>query len=216
MNKNHDDDHVQVAKQMNHRHYVGGNWNVIGKLQFDFMKTVGLTPDTVFLDIACGSLRGGVHFVNYLNPHKYLGIEYSPTMVFEGIDKELTRKTYLQKHPYFVVNGDFRFDLFDKTYSGPKPTLSLAQSLFTHLTDEDIVKCLQGLENWLGNAHHDAYITFNNQKGQPKHKESHPIKVWCKAWEDMEKLIKDNSGWDAELIGEWGHPSGQQMMYLSR
>jgi hypothetical protein len=52
-------------RQGGHREYVGGFWDEIGKLQFDFMVQQGLKPSDCFLDIACGALRGGVHFSPY-------------------------------------------------------------------------------------------------------------------------------------------------------
>lgn len=51
-----------VNKVMNrepHRIAVGGMWDEIGKLQFEFMVKQGLKPHHKFLDIGCGSLRGG-------------------------------------------------------------------------------------------------------------------------------------------------------------
>lgn len=42
-----------------HRGAVGGMWDQIGKLQFEFMVKHGLKPEHKFLDIGCGSLRGG-------------------------------------------------------------------------------------------------------------------------------------------------------------
>ena len=47
--------------QLGHREYVGGLWDEMGKLQFDFMVSQGLSPEHTMLDIACGALRGGVH-----------------------------------------------------------------------------------------------------------------------------------------------------------
>jgi hypothetical protein len=44
---------------LGHREYVGGLWEAMGKLQFDFLISRGLKPEHVFLDIACGPLRGG-------------------------------------------------------------------------------------------------------------------------------------------------------------
>jgi hypothetical protein len=37
-----------------HRSYVGGQWDVLGKLQFEFLLQRGLRPDDILLDIACG------------------------------------------------------------------------------------------------------------------------------------------------------------------
>jgi hypothetical protein len=64
-----------------HRGYVGGKWDEIGKLQSDFMVARGLAPEHVFLDVACGSLRGGVQFIKYLDPGNYVGVEKEHTLV---------------------------------------------------------------------------------------------------------------------------------------
>lgn len=56
---------------LGHRSYVGGCWDEIGKLQFDFMLKEGLKPEHYFLDVACGSLRAGLHFIPYLEVGHY-------------------------------------------------------------------------------------------------------------------------------------------------
>ena len=58
-----------------HRGYVGGMWEEIGKVQIDFMVGRGLKPSDVFVDVACGSLRAGRHFISYLDPANYLGLD---------------------------------------------------------------------------------------------------------------------------------------------
>ncbi|MGD0673589.1 MAG: hypothetical protein ABSB13_16080 [Candidatus Binatus sp.] len=42
-----------------HRGYVGGKWDALGQLQFEFMLKMGLKPGHVLLDTGCGALRGG-------------------------------------------------------------------------------------------------------------------------------------------------------------
>jgi hypothetical protein len=123
-----------------HRGYVGGLWEIIGQLQFDFLVAQGLTPAHCLLDIACGALRGGVHFIPYLAPGNYLGLEKEQILIALGIDKELEAAVYQQKHPEFVISACFDFHKFSK-----KPHFSIAQSLFTHLTPEDIGLCLRNL-----------------------------------------------------------------------
>ena len=49
-----------------HRGVVGGMWDEIGKLQFEFMVKQGLKSEHKFLDIGCGSLRGGSISSNFL------------------------------------------------------------------------------------------------------------------------------------------------------
>jgi len=50
-----------------YRAEVGGKWETVGELQFKFMKERGLKNHHVFLDIACGSFRGGRFFIPYLD-----------------------------------------------------------------------------------------------------------------------------------------------------
>jgi hypothetical protein len=54
---------------------VGGMWDEIGKLQFEFLVKEGLNPEHFLLDVAWGSLRVGVHFVRYLESDCYKGID---------------------------------------------------------------------------------------------------------------------------------------------
>ncbi len=42
-----------------HRDFIGGHWDLLGKLQLDFMRDQGLKPDQKVLDIGCGALRAG-------------------------------------------------------------------------------------------------------------------------------------------------------------
>ena len=58
-----------------HRELVGGLWEELGVLQFEFLVKRGLKPHHRLLDVGCGALRGGVHFVRYLDPGCYHGID---------------------------------------------------------------------------------------------------------------------------------------------
>ena len=53
----------EELKTFDHRRDVGGKWNEIGDLQISFMKSQGLESCMKFLDIGCGCLRGGRHFI---------------------------------------------------------------------------------------------------------------------------------------------------------
>src|SRR6478752_254837 len=70
------------------RSTVGGHWDEIGRLQFEFLVAEGLEPRHAFLDLGCGVLRGGVHFVRYLDPGNYYGIDISSAMI-DGARREL-------------------------------------------------------------------------------------------------------------------------------
>ena len=56
---------------------IGGMWEAIGTVQFEFMKNAGLHPENSLLDVGCGTLRGGRLFIPYLDGSKYTGIDIS-------------------------------------------------------------------------------------------------------------------------------------------
>ncbi len=60
---------------------IGGMWEIIGEVQFEFLVSQGLKPQHRLLDIGCGTLRGGRHFIAYLEAEKYTGIDLS-TLVY--------------------------------------------------------------------------------------------------------------------------------------
>ncbi|KAF0817854.1 hypothetical protein KIS4809_3372 [Bacillus sp. ZZV12-4809] len=54
-------------------------WKEIGELQLKFMKEQGLQPNEM-LKIGCGSLRGGIFFIKYLNKGKYTGLDLNSSL----------------------------------------------------------------------------------------------------------------------------------------
>ncbi len=188
-----------------HRGYVGGLWEEIGKLQFDFMVGRGLAPEHVFLDIACGSLRGGVHFIQYLDRGNYLGIEKERTLVKRGLSRELPRGVRRDKRPEFVISDAFEFDRFSRQAS-----FSLAQSLFTHLVPPQIELCLANLRAYAPRGH-ESYATFNAGDSTANPAASDDEKRFSYKPEEL-AAIGERNGWSCDYIGEWGHPRGQVMM----
>ena len=124
-----------------HRAYIGNMWERIGLLQFDFLQNQGLKKHHVLYDIACGSLRAGIHLIPYLNQGNYCGIEKHDWLVSAGIRLELSHTVYQQKKPDLVISDQFEFEQFSKS-----PDFCLAQSLFTHLPNSDILDCLDKLQ----------------------------------------------------------------------
>ena len=57
---------ARMAAEGQHRKIIGGLWDEIGQLQFDYLRENGLTPQSRLLDIGCGSLRLGAKAVAYL------------------------------------------------------------------------------------------------------------------------------------------------------
>jgi ubiquinone/menaquinone biosynthesis C-methylase UbiE len=199
----------EIVDGKGHRQYVGGLWEPIGTLQFNFMVKRGLRPQHVLLDIACGSLRGGVHFIPYLDRGNYLGIDIKQQLIDAGINNELGLSLYQQKKPEFVVSEAFEFERLSK-----KPDFAIAQSLFTHLIERDILLCLTQLRN-VAKQNTKFYATFFESREPIKNSEqSHPHLSFLYTRQQMIHF-GEATNWIARYIGDWNHPRNQMMFEFS-
>lgn len=195
----------EAVQKLGHRKYVGGMWEEIGRLQFDFLVQQGLKPSHCLLDIGCGSFRGGVRFIHYLDAGNYLGIDKERKLIELGIEKELGNTLYKKKQPLLVVSDDFTFDSFSK-----KPHFSLAQSLFTHLTAQDICLCLKRLRQFV-EPNHILFATFLEGESSANPDASHSLVAFRYTKQEMARF-GENCGWKGIYIGNWNHPRNQMMM----
>lgn len=200
------------VRELGHRAFVGGDgdlWERIGALQFHYLVDAGLRPEHVLLDLACGSLRGGVHFIPYLDPGNYLGFDKSFDLVALGVAEELGVERFRERRPEFVLNG--RFDLSEFT---KRPDFVLAQSLFTHLTPIDTTRALAAVAT-IATPETRFYATwFRRDHEVPNPDQSHSRLVFWYTPEEM-RAFGEYSGWRFRDLGDWNHPRGQSMgLYL--
>ena len=191
-----------------HRSYVGGLWDEIGKLQFEFLKSRGLKPHHLLLDIACGSLRAGSHFISYLDRENYLGLDKERRLITLGIEREVGRKLIDEKAPQFVISDSFEFEKF-----GKRPDFALAQSLFTHLNVRDIRRCLTNLRECMnpGSRFYATYGIVSKASFQDNQRPSQAHRKFRYTRQVAEDLGV-SCGWDANYIGDWSHPRGLMMV----
>ncbi len=74
-------------KASTERHsHVGApeGWELKRRFQIDFLKKQGLKPEHYLLDIGCGTLRGGIPIIDYLDKGHYYGIEVRDFVLDEG------------------------------------------------------------------------------------------------------------------------------------
>jgi SAM-dependent methyltransferase len=199
---------VAGVMMIGHRDYVGGRWDRMGRLQLDFLVGRGLRPDHVFLDIACGPLRGGVHFIQYLDPGNYLGIDKEKVLIRRGLAKELPRQVRREKRPELVVSDAFEFDRFSK-----RPHYSLAHSLFSHLNAADAERCLMNLRAHVA-PEHQFYATFILGTSDENAGRSH-ARIAFRFSPDELAAIGARNGWLCDYIGDWDHPDNQVMMQFT-
>lgn len=208
----------QEISQGRHREFVGGLWDEIGQLQFEFLKSQGLQPGHRLVDIGCGALRGGVHFVRYLEPANYHGLDINASLIAAG-RIELERAGLAGRHVQLLVD-----DGFDVRRFGVGFDYALAVSVFTHLPANMIIRCLRRVADVL-TAHGVFYATcfeapapawleplVHQPGGVRTLYDQDPYHYAFPEFEWMAGI----AGLQVENIGDWAHPRAQKMLAFRR
>jgi SAM-dependent methyltransferase len=149
--------HTDLRVEADPKSAIGGKWEEIGQLQFEFLINTGLQPSHNMLDLGCGTLRGGRLFIKYLNTGNYHGIDISSKAI--AYAKQLVQQEGLsEKGPHLLVSE--KKDLKFLEFSGETFDYILAQSVFTHLKPEHIKECFENI----GRVMHESsafYFTYN-------------------------------------------------------
>jgi SAM-dependent methyltransferase len=209
-----------VAKR--HRELVGGLWDEVGELQFEFLLKQGLKPCHKLLDLGCGCLRGGVHFIRYLEAGHYFGVDMNQSLLDAGYDIELAEYGLQERLPRqnLVCCDDFDVVRMGETFD-----FVLAQSLFTHLSFNRIRQCLErlapvvrpggvffatffelpeGLPTTVGFQHEPGGVVTHDTQ-DPYHYR----------FDDLRHAAL-GSPWRIEYLGDWSHPRGQRLAAFFR
>lgn len=205
-----------------HRDIIGGMWEEIGVLQADFLIAQGLRPDMRFLDVGCGSLRGGVHFIKYLNAGNYYGMDMNQSLIDAGYNVELPKAGLQEKLPLENLLCD---DKFLATKFDMKFDMALALSVFTHLPLNHIRLCLIALADAM-RAGASFYATVfvcpdsdaweQTVVHEPGGIVTYPAKdPYHYKVSDFEWLVSELP-WSFEYIGDWNHPRNQKVIRFSR
>lgn len=193
-------------RKIGHRTYVGGMWDEIGSLQFNFLLAQGLRPEHYLLDVACGALRLGVKVIPYLEPGHYLGIEKEAALVRAGLEQELDSAVRLAKKPNVVVSDSFEFEKL-----GQKADFAIAQSLFSHFPGELIHTCLSRLHPYMSDGG-TLYATFFESEQRVRNPNvPHDHGYFAYTAEEMISFGQA-AGYHSQYIGDWNHPRRQVMV----
>ena len=196
-----------------HRDLVGGMWEEIGALQLAFLRARGLAAGHRLLDVGCGALRGGVHFVRFLEPGRYHGLDINASLIEAG-RRELAEAGLAGRQATLLVDDGFAASRF-----GVRFDVALAVSLFSHLPANKIVRCFVEVAKVLApgarfyaswweapHAAHLAPIT-HAPAGIVTYYDADSYHYAFAELEWMAGL----AGLRAQNLGEWGHPRGQHM-----
>jgi SAM-dependent methyltransferase len=208
-------------RQGQHRTRAGGLWDEMGSLQLKFMVEQGLEGEDRLLDVGCGPLRAGIHFVEYLAPQNYYGIDVNETLLDVGYGVELPPKLR-RKLPRDHLRCTDRFHCdFGVTFD-----MAIAQSLFTHIPLNDIRLCLYRVAPRMrvggrffatffeapAEFRLDRVLDRKKPNKRDKFTERNPFWYWPSdlAW------AATFAPWRFRYIGDWGHPKNQKMVEFVR
>eukprot|EP00947_MAST-08B_sp_MAST-8B-sp1_P000418 g418.t1 len=215
-----------------HRHRVGGNFDAGGQYQLDIMLKDGLRPHHKVLDVACGSLRGGVKMVPYLDPGNYYGVDINEALLVAGYEKEIVPRGLASRLPrenlLVTANFDFRpFGLPGGANSGGGANgggdgdirfvnfdFVMIQSLFTHISLEGIEECLAKLSPYM----RPGGLVFATLNALPHFADRarplpspgtfeftyHDRDQYHHAFTDL-LPVATRHGYEAVYVGNWGH-----------
>lgn len=114
----------------------GELWQEKRQFQIDFLKSHGLQPQHRFLDVGCGTLRGGIPVIAYLEPAHYVGLEVREHVLDEAW-KELAEHHLTDKQPSLLLSHDFATLQCDMQFD-----FAWAFSVLIHMSDEIAANCL--------------------------------------------------------------------------
>ena len=112
-------------------------WRQTRDVQLDYLKEHELRAEHTLLDLGCGTLRGGVPIIRYLNDGHYVGVEARAEVV-EMAKQELRDEKLEHKNPEILHSANLAtLDV------GRKFDFIWAHSVLIHMTDEILDGCLR-------------------------------------------------------------------------
>jgi cyclopropane fatty-acyl-phospholipid synthase-like methyltransferase len=197
--------HTDLRVEEDPQSAVGGRWERMGSLQLNFLLSKGLNPTHRLLDIGCGTLRGGIYFIQYLEAGKYAGIELSPKALEYGACL-LEREGLSHKRAELILSpdGNLRFGQLHGEFDS-----LLAQSVFTHLPHGYIEECFAHVRKVMkptATFYFTAYIAQGaHQQGRKTF--HYPVALF-------ESLARRHGFELNDHSADYVHPSGQRMMSI--
>ena len=204
-----------------HREQAGSLWRRLGRLQLDFLVSQGLRPSSRLLDVGCGPLRGGIRFVDYLEPGNYYGLDVNASLLDAGYDVELP-DSLRAKLPRDHLRATDRFECD----FGVEFDFAIAQSLFTHISLSQVRLCLYRVAHTMRPGGRlfatffeasadfplDGVLDGDHPRRKGKFTERNPFWNWPG---DLE-WAASFAPWEFRYIGDWNHPRGQKMAEFRR
>lgn len=142
-------------------------WKMKRDFQISFLRARGLQPHHRLLDIGCGTLRGGIALIEYLETSHYYGIELRAITLAEGL-RELCDAGLEDKSPTLIM-GEVGSIAIPATLD-----FVLAFSVLIHMPDDVLEETLAFVSRQIGpggafyaNVNADASRDEGSWQGYP-------------------------------------------------
>jgi SAM-dependent methyltransferase len=102
----------EEIEQQGYKQYLGGGeqkWESRGAFQLYFLQKMGLQPHHGLLDVGCGPLRAGEHFIRYLNQGRYVGVDYNKYFIRSARQIVMRDQSLKKKTPVLKQVENFKF-----------------------------------------------------------------------------------------------------------
>lgn len=179
-------------------------WKMKQDFQINFLKNQNLKTTDVLMDIGCGTLRGGIPLIKYLNNGNYYGIEVRENVLNEG-KKELEKYNLASKNPTLIS-----FNKFNNIKTDRKFHVMFAFSVLIHLEDIIAEECIEFVSN---NLLEDGtfYANINTEKHQDGNWQGFPVVF--RSINFYKDLARKHNLKTEEMgtLRDLGHYSGQEL-----
>jgi len=183
--------------------YVGppSVYDLVGAMQFNLLTSFGLRDFHKLLDIGCGSLRAGKLIIPFLRTGNYYGVEPNNWLIKDGLKNELGNEIISLKSPVFSNSSNFDFQSFNTNFD-----YLIAQSIFSHASKEQIIRCLSETKEVMKK---DGFFLATFILGKENYTGSEWVYPGCVVYKHsfIMNLIKEQN-LDA-IKTKWYHPRGQ-------
>lgn len=204
----------------NYRQFVGGKWDELGSLQFEYLKSKGLKPHHKLLDVGCGVLRGGVYFIPYLAPLHYFGFDLNMSLIQIGLNVEVENLDLSQR---VDVQNFAAAENFEYPPHWPSMDMAVGFSLLTHLNYKSVCLCLKNTAQILrpgGKFYATIFEVTDAQVNEACVQAggviSYPLKDPYHYTRKSIEEAADTAGLTLEAVEDFSHPRNQKMAIFER
>jgi SAM-dependent methyltransferase len=115
----------------------------VGEMQFEYLKSRGLSPSDIVLDFGAGKLRAGRYLIDYLNPGNYYGLDISQNALELGWEQ--LDENQQSKSPVLIQNTDCSL----RCLRSGTVDFGIANSVWTHSPPSLVRETMESLQRVL-------------------------------------------------------------------